>query len=129
MWGSSVDNLSGQEPVLCYYMNFGGLDGSLLRSLTRVVFIMGGFPSVFLGMEFSYADGDVMLFGQREYKENPGNMGKIQCVQQAFPIDGPGGETITRVTSSYSRTDDAVRSITVPIRSALSFFQRLHLSI
>jgi hypothetical protein len=83
---------------------------------------MGGFPSVFLGMEFSYVDGNVMFFGQREYRENPEKMDKTQCVQQAFPIDGPGGEVIIRIASSYSQKDDTVQSITVPIRSPFHSF-------
>ncbi|KAI3320753.1 hypothetical protein HD806DRAFT_546964 [Xylariaceae sp. AK1471] len=104
---------SNQEFILCYNMDFGGVEGRLLRSLTRLVFFMGGFPSVFLGVDFIYADGSVRSFGRRTYRASTETMKTIRCIRQDFPIDGPNGENINKLTTSYSAYGDTIQSITV----------------
>ncbi|KAI8632986.1 hypothetical protein F5Y19DRAFT_491590 [Xylariaceae sp. FL1651] len=113
LWNPPVKDSSKQEFKLCYNMDFGGPEGCLLRSLTRLVFYMGGFPAVFLGIAFVYSNGYILSYGRKVYRRSIERTTKIQCVQQNFPIDGPNGEKITKVVTSYSPEGDTIQQITI----------------
>ncbi|KAK2785953.1 hypothetical protein FQN51_003761 [Onygenales sp. PD_10] len=66
-------------------MNFGGGDGSLIFSLTRIVVIQDNFFAPIVGLEFCYADSSSRLYGR---------WGRVE---QSFLINGPGGESIVEV--------------------------------
>lgn len=63
-------------------IDFGGLQGERLGSLTRIVAHMVAKSQPITGLEFFYLDGSIM-FGCRGHCEI------------SFLIDGPGGERIT----------------------------------
>lgn len=63
--------------------DFGGPDGKMLASLTRIAVRM--FDCTITGMEFSYKDQASSMVG------SSGN------AELSFVIDGPGGERVTNV--------------------------------
>ncbi|KAK2794439.1 hypothetical protein FQN50_009909 [Emmonsiellopsis sp. PD_5] len=73
--------------------NFGGGDGSLIFSLTRIVFLQDDFRAPIVGLEFCYADSSSRLYGRR---------GRVE---QSFLIDGPGGEFIVEVRIGSESSD------------------------
>ncbi|KAK2783590.1 hypothetical protein FQN53_009135 [Emmonsiellopsis sp. PD_33] len=73
--------------------NFGGDDGSLISSLTRIVFSQDDFRAPIVGLEFCYADSSSRLYGRR---------GRVE---QSFLIDGPGGEFIVEVRVGSESSD------------------------
>jgi hypothetical protein len=66
-------------------IDFGGLQGSLLGLLTRMVVFVSTSPCPIAGMEFFYTDGSTRSFGMRGQSEI------------SFYLDGPGGERISEV--------------------------------
>ncbi|KAL4915381.1 hypothetical protein BDW62DRAFT_125057 [Aspergillus aurantiobrunneus] len=66
-------------------LDFGGLGGSLLSRVARVVFYMEYDPSPVLGVKVIYNNGESVLLG-----------GERGC-ELSFPIDGANGERITTV--------------------------------
>ncbi|KAI1374895.1 hypothetical protein F4677DRAFT_146182 [Hypoxylon crocopeplum] len=98
---------------LCLNMDFGGPDGQQLQSLVRIVVFMGGFPSVFLGVSFVYSDGTERSYGRKSFRNSLIEISSTPAIRQDFPIDGPGGELITKITTSWSREADAIQAIAI----------------
>ncbi|KAH9888654.1 hypothetical protein F4778DRAFT_754840 [Xylariomycetidae sp. FL2044] len=98
---------------LCLNMEFGGLDGELLSSLTGIVVYMGAFPAVFVGMAFIYEDGHERMYGRISHRATIETTTNIRAVQQSFLIDGPNGELMTRLSASYSADDDTIQKLTI----------------
>lgn len=61
-------------------VDFGGIDGSQLGSLTRVVAHMGRFPCLIGGLEFIYSSSKSKCYGS------------TNLVERSFLVDGAGGE-------------------------------------
>ncbi|KAI1462915.1 uncharacterized protein F4812DRAFT_448723 [Daldinia caldariorum] len=96
---------------LCLNMNFGGTNGQLLRSLVRIDALMGNYPSVFVGILFSYVDGSERFYGRKSFRNSLNDLGDTPAIRQGFPIDGPGGEVMTKIAVNYC--SDAISAITV----------------
>ncbi|RYO87390.1 hypothetical protein DL764_008870 [Monosporascus ibericus] len=109
-WQHERHPLRKQPFNLCLEMNFGASGdeepGRLLRSLVRVTVYLGGFPDVFLGMAFSYADCRKRRFGRRTYHVNGAT--EVPAIEQPFSLDGPGGEFIVGFGSTHSGYEDDV---------------------
>ncbi|RYP24945.1 hypothetical protein DL765_000173 [Monosporascus sp. GIB2] len=113
-WQHERHSLGKQPFNLCLEMNFGASSdeepGRLLRSFVSVTVYMGGFPNVFLGMAFSYADGRKRRFGRRTYYVDSAT--EVPAIEQSFPLDGPGGEFIVGLASTHSGyVDDVLERI------------------
>ncbi|CAJ2503870.1 Uu.00g112640.m01.CDS01 [Anthostomella pinea] len=80
---------------LCLNMDFGGSDGRLLQSLTRIDFLVGSFPAVFLGMSFVYDGASEQTYGRTENRESIEDTTHVKAIQQSFPIDGPHDEHLS----------------------------------
>ena len=93
---------------LCLDVDFGGPDGRLLGKLTRIGFIMGGYPAVFLGIAFDYSDGSRRAYGRRDYLIE--NNHPAAGIEQTFFIDGPGGEVVTEVEVANSPSQSKPQS-------------------
>ncbi|KAI5917273.1 hypothetical protein F4810DRAFT_697126 [Camillea tinctor] len=119
-------HFSTQHFDLCLNMDFGGPRGRLLRSLTCINFLMGGFPAVFLGMSFNYEDGTERFYGRKRYRENIGNLAGQRAVRQSFHVNGPRGELITKIEASYSHIHDTIQSITITTNTDRSQRFRLY---
>ncbi|KAK6952163.1 hypothetical protein Daesc_006696 [Daldinia eschscholtzii] len=86
---------------LCLNMNFGGTNGGLLRSLTRIDAFMGKYRSVLTGILFSYIDGSERFYGRKSFRNNVNDLGETPAIRKGFPIDGPRGEVITKITVDH----------------------------
>ncbi|KAI1800897.1 hypothetical protein F4811DRAFT_564415 [Daldinia bambusicola] len=120
IWNPSIPEVFPEWPSipcppqsfnLCLNMNFGGTNGHLLRSLTRIDAFMGKYPSTFVGILFSYVDGSERFYGYRSFRNNVNDLGDTPAIRQGFPIDGPGGEVMTKITVNYC--SGAISAITV----------------
>ncbi|KAI1408209.1 hypothetical protein F5Y13DRAFT_204934 [Hypoxylon sp. FL1857] len=98
---------------LCLSMDFGGRDGQLLRSLVRIVIFMGKFPAVFIGIAFVYIDGSERFYGRKSFRNSIDETTSIPAVRQCFPIDGPHGEVVNRISISYFPKRDTIQAVTV----------------
>ncbi|KAI0897634.1 hypothetical protein F4806DRAFT_495304 [Annulohypoxylon nitens] len=98
---------------LCLNMDLGGIGGRLLQSLIRVDFLMGGYPSVFLGICFIYNDGSERLYGRESFRNSPEDVANTPVIRQCFIIDGPRGELITKITVSKLPEVDTIQAITI----------------
>jgi hypothetical protein len=81
-------------------IDFGGLRGILLASLTRIVVHMASDECPIIGMEFFYPDRGIQ-FGHRGESEI------------SFLIDGPGGERITGIAIAIDDPDLGIRGLQV----------------
>ncbi|EAU31454.1 predicted protein [Aspergillus terreus NIH2624] len=82
-------------------IDFGGLQGSLLGLLTRMVVFVSTSPCPIAGMEFFYTDGSTRSFGMRGQSEI------------SFYLDGPGGERISEVIFVDDGTQPGLTGFTV----------------
>ncbi|KAI2470143.1 hypothetical protein F4781DRAFT_196502 [Annulohypoxylon bovei var. microspora] len=98
---------------LCLNMNFGGPDGQLLQSLVRVDVLMGGYPSVFLGICFIYCDGSERLYGRKRFRNSLEQIANTPSIRQCFLIDGPRGEVMTKITVSRYPPQNTIQAITI----------------
>ncbi|KAL3442231.1 hypothetical protein BJX65DRAFT_313013 [Aspergillus insuetus] len=126
--GRSAQYGGGQETLvgpLCN-MDFGGPDGSLLSSLTRLVFRME-YATPFVGLECHYRDQPTRIFGDTS---------STAC-ELSFLVDGATGERVDRVdlivrawvicgiklstnhgrSASFGTIEDLGRSETIPLPS------------
>lgn len=105
-------------------MDFGGRDGELLSSLSRVDVLMGNFPHILLGLCFVYRDGSERPYGRRSY--TPRASKRFPCIVQSFSIAGDRGEVISKVKTSYDLKEDIVREITLCTNLDRSATFKLH---
>ncbi|PKY08597.1 hypothetical protein P168DRAFT_323700 [Aspergillus campestris IBT 28561] len=87
------------EPLI--NIDFGGPQGVLLGSLTRLAFHMASRPYPLMGIEVSYSDGRYMLFGSRS-----------GCVLSVF-VNGPEGERINHIGIFEHDLDDYSEATTL----------------
>ncbi len=85
-------------------IDFGGSRGCMLDSLIKVVATLtaltGREEHVITALEFKFITGSTQFYGKRG------------GVEQAFPIDGPGGERISRVALECT-TRPGIRALEV----------------
>ncbi|KAI1453037.1 hypothetical protein F4805DRAFT_444983 [Annulohypoxylon moriforme] len=98
---------------LCLNMDFGGLNGRLLKLLVRVDVLMGGYPSVFLGICFIYSDGNERLYGRESFRNSVEDIASTPSIRQCFLIDGPRGELMNEITIFRYPEADAIQAITI----------------
>ncbi|OTB10972.1 hypothetical protein K445DRAFT_370642 [Daldinia sp. EC12] len=115
---------SPQHFNLCLNMNFGGTNGGLLRSLTRIDAFMGKYPSVLTGILFSYIDGSERFYGRKSFRNNANDLGETPAIRKGFPIDGPRGEVITKITVDYRA--NRIEAITIATSLGREEQFRLH---
>lgn len=84
------------EPLI--NIDFGGLRGKLLSSLTRMVIYMVGDYSPIIGVRFFYTDKSVEF----------GNSGGVAL---SFLIDGPNGERISDIEMTVGDLQDGIGGI------------------
>ncbi|KAH6656305.1 hypothetical protein BKA67DRAFT_531583 [Truncatella angustata] len=93
----------------CLHVDFGGPNGTLLKTLVMINVFMGEFPHVFLGFSFIYCDGSERLFGHRSYQIRSAR--SYPCVVQSFSIAGGKGEVLQEIWTSYSRKNDTIQAV------------------
>lgn len=71
-------------------VDFGGIDGSRLGSLTGVVAHMGRLPYLIRGLEFFYSDSRSKAYGS------------TNLLERSFFVDGAGGERINEAKVQLS---------------------------
>ncbi|KAI0379167.1 hypothetical protein F5Y04DRAFT_260599 [Hypomontagnella monticulosa] len=98
---------------LCLNIDFGGPNGRLLKLLTRVDIFMGKFPSVFLGMNFTYSNGCERFYGRDHFRNSFAELATTPAIHQCFSIDGPRGEFMTEIALSWSREADTIQMIKI----------------
>ncbi|KAI0886120.1 uncharacterized protein GGS22DRAFT_187354 [Annulohypoxylon maeteangense] len=107
------ESSSTQHFNLCLNMDFGGPGGQLLQSLVRIDALMGGYPSVFLGICFIYGDGSERLYGRKSFRNSLDDMASTPSIRQCFLVDGSRGELMTEIIISRCPEADTIQAITI----------------
>lgn len=98
-------NCLATEPEFTLNMDFGGLAGTRLSLLNRIVAFHNVHENFFQGFGFFYTDGTSKLFGRRDTTYTMSL--RFSCVEQSCSIDGPGGERIVSIQIGYSDPEEA----------------------
>jgi hypothetical protein len=86
---------------LCLNMDFGGYRGRKLGFLNRITAFLEADTGRFKGLKFFYDDLTEVSFGSRHETSTGSGLG-APCLELSCPIDGKGGERITKVRVAYN---------------------------
>lgn len=90
-------------------IDFGGDNGVLLESLSRLVMHMLWDECSISRMEFHYSNGDVKAFGTGPFG-----------TELSFCVDGPGGERITKIGIFRNQVENTLAGIEVRVLRLIS---------